>query len=916
MSKRHSIWSSLFWLSSTDNGLADVLENAFQRYGEFVGRHPTPFVLGPIVFTFLIVFGTTNMHVVDDMRELYTPPGSLSLKEHQLHSRFSTAGNDSASEAFFIGVALNDNGNLMQYNYTTAIDRINDYVLKNLTLNIHGTNVSFDREICSKSVLCRQSNHALGLIIDAYFDPKLRNNKEVNLTYPVANIFGNKIYLGGLFGGVAVHNGRIKEVKLIHLMYNYPTFNDATIIKTFEKALRHYLSSLESTGLQFNSFSSDILKSEISRTTMYALPYFPISIALLTALLLSVLYTADPVTSKPVEGLMGLANSLLAIGAAFGFMSLLNIPFNNTVTVVPFITLALAVDDTFILLAAWQQTNPSLSPERRLGLTLKEAGAAITITVTTDIFSFVIGTFSSTPAISSFCLFTVAAILFDYIFQLTFFCAITVLGGRREAAGRHCLWYWIRPASKSSLLWPKVVLASEGDVQPTSAGSNLQRVNPGQRMLKLLYKAFWTTPGSRWIAMAIYALYLGISFYGTCKIRINLTPGHLLVADSPLNRYVWLAENFVYPQGFVAYVYILNAPDFRNRTQTLRFRNFVAELESSTHAVGSDSTTLWLDDFSTHLEHLGAEDEEFYEYLYDFLKLSSKAHWRSHLRIDEEADKPVRQFYFTTGFRVNEWVLRADMVSQWRSISAKYEELQPVVYDEYNFIADQVLSLKTTTLQEVGVAFCCMFLVCAVFIRKSDLLFWVLWSLFSMDVGVIGLLTLWGLDMDPTTVISILMSIGLTVDFTIHMAYHYYRCPVKQTKPKMLLLFDLAGWPLIEGGMCTLLAMLSLVFVPSNVATVFFRTIVLVEPFLTKSMLKKCLNANNYRWALRRKFRDFSADDIEAKYIHTLEQQIRILELQNSFLKIELNGKRSASSPQQNSVENQQVNDVHPLISS
>ncbi|KRX90356.1 hypothetical protein T4E_7434 [Trichinella pseudospiralis] len=44
----------------------------------------------------------------------------------------------------------------------------------------------------------------------------------------------------------------------------------------------------------------------------------------------------------------------------------------------------------------------------------------------------------------------------------------------------------------------------------------------------------------------------------------------------------------------------------------------------------------------------------------------------------------------------------------------------------------------------------------------------------------------------------------------------------------MLALFDLAGWPLIEGGLCTLLAMLSLVFVSSHVASVFLRTVLLV----------------------------------------------------------------------------------------
>ncbi|KRZ11741.1 Patched domain-containing protein 3 [Trichinella zimbabwensis] len=819
--------------TQTGEKCLDYLERLFQRHGELVGRHPAVFLIAPLLVAGLLSVGVVNVQMADDMRELYTPPGSVSLDEYRQHSQFLSDGNYSTSGVFYIGIARRDGGNLLQLDYANFIDQLNQFVLNNLTFDFEGKRLSFDRDVCSKSVSCTKSNEVFRLVIDAYFNPRLSGNADVKLTYPVAWIFGNRMFLGGLFGGVRTdpaRGGRISSVSMVHLIYQYPTFERQKLVESFEQAVRDHLATLTSQSpwndnLEFHTYSSSTLKDEVSRTTLYALPYFPISVLLLTALLVSVLCTGDSTTSKPLEGLAGLVNSLLAIAAAFGLVAAVGVPYNSTVTVVPFITLALAVDDTFILLAAWHQTDRRLEPARRLGLCLKDAGPAITVTVSTDVFSFLIGMFSSTPAVSSFCIYTVAAILFDYIFQLTFFCAVAAYGGRREANSRHCLFYW-KTVEKRSNEIPTTTTTT-----PTTTTTNPPaRVNPVQRILSKFYAQFWQWSASRPLVLLVYTVYLVVSLYGASTIRVNLTPDNLLVTNSPLRRYIWLAERYIYPQGFSADVYILNAPDMRNRTQLRRVQQFVDELEHSRFAVGHDSTSFWLEPFQRYMQHLGADDDEFYDYLHDFVHLSSNERWTRHLRFDQRPGRQhlLTQFSLTTGFKITDWVSRSDMVVQWRQLCDRYSDLKPVVYDEYNFIADQVVSLKTTTLQEVGVAFCCMGLVCALFIRQRDVLFWVLWSLFSMDLGVIGLLALWNLDMDPTLVVSVLMSIGLTVDFTIHMAYHYHRHQERCWLKRMLTLFDLAGWPLIEGGLCTLLAMLSLVFVSSHVASVFLRTVLLV----------------------------------------------------------------------------------------
>lgn len=41
----------------------------------------------------------------------------------------------------------------------------------------------------------------------------------------------------------------------------------------------------------------------------------------------------------------------------------------------------------------------------------------------------------STPAVADFCILTACGVMLDYIYQITFFAAVMVYGGRKEAEG-------------------------------------------------------------------------------------------------------------------------------------------------------------------------------------------------------------------------------------------------------------------------------------------------------------------------------------------------------------------------------------------------------------------------------------------------------------------------------------------------
>ena len=71
--------------------------------------------------------------------------------------------------------------------------------------------------------------------------------------------------------------------------------------------------------------------------------------------------------------------------------------------------------------------------------TFSDAAVSITVTSLTDLISFSVGCMTPFPSVQMFCAYAVAAVIFTYFYQLTFFAGIMVITGKREVEGRHCL---------------------------------------------------------------------------------------------------------------------------------------------------------------------------------------------------------------------------------------------------------------------------------------------------------------------------------------------------------------------------------------------------------------------------------------------------------------------------------------------
>ncbi|VDK29200.1 unnamed protein product [Anisakis simplex] len=77
-----------------------------------------------------------------------------------------------------------------------------------------------------------------------------------------------------------------------------------------------------------------------------------------------------------------------------------------------------------------------------------------------------------------------------------------------------------------------------------------------------------------------------------------------------------------------------------------------------------------------------------------------------------------------------------------------------------------------------------MSVVCFIFVPSIINTFLATLSILSISCSLLGMLSWWNLDMDPITMVNVLMGIGFSVDFSAHICYHFHKSQLMTTTSK------------------------------------------------------------------------------------------------------------------------------------
>ena len=159
------------------------------------------------------------------------------------------------------------------------------------------------------------------------------------------------------------------------------------------------------------------------------------------------------VDMKVSLGIAGVALVALSVWASVGIFSYMRIPTTLIIfEVIPFLVLAVGVDNIFILTQTIQRDRrlPDEDIEAQIGRIVGRVGPAMLLTSVSESIAFFLGALTPMPAVRLFSLYAAMSVLIDFFLQITVFISLITLDQKRTLDNRFDLFYCIQISGGNS----------------------------------------------------------------------------------------------------------------------------------------------------------------------------------------------------------------------------------------------------------------------------------------------------------------------------------------------------------------------------------------------------------------------------------------------------------------------------------
>uniref|UniRef100_A0A914UIW1 SSD domain-containing protein n=1 Tax=Plectus sambesii TaxID=2011161 RepID=A0A914UIW1_9BILA len=604
----------------------------------------------------------------------------------------------------------------------------------------------------------------------------------------------------------------------------------------------------EDRHIRFTFFHSMSLSNEISRNADTLAPLFIIAVVFL--MLFSVLCNmrlvpgtlyVDWVLSKPTLAMLGVLNAGMGALTSVGFLCFIGVTYTQIIGVMPFICLSVGVNNMFILVGALQATNRAHPVEERMSEAASEAAVAITITMLTDMLSYGVGCYTAPNAVLLFCIYSGVAVTITFFYQVSFFLGLLAVSARLEESGRHCMLFFKTVSTedyKSQSIFVKLFMLGS---RPHPDSHHQKMNQPDTTMIVFfrdVFAPFLMQPIVKGVVIVWIFIYLAIATYGCINVRLGLKPMNLLVADSYARPHYAALEDYFWKYGSQLQIIVNNAPDLRDPKERANIKAMVHAFASTPHSIGDDGVQFWMDEvtyFYQHEYNTSLLDPAAYHMIEHFMELpeyetwSEDISWETDVEIGPDDVRRIKAFRFLIGLReFAETTQQMETTTMMRNLAEEYPQYNVTTFMPLWLFIDQYMQVLPNVIQDIYLAIATMIMIALLLIPQPLCALWVALAIISIDVGVIGYMTLWGVNLDAISMINLVISIGFSVDFSAHVTYGYVVSNEDNPTDRVRMALSELGWPVVQGGVSTLLGMCMLATVDAYMIVTFFKTVVLV----------------------------------------------------------------------------------------
>ncbi|UJR31470.1 hypothetical protein I4U23_018959 [Adineta vaga] len=534
-------------------------------------------------------------------------------------------------------------------------------------------------------------------------------------------------------------------------------------------------------------------------------------------------------------GFIGVLFVLLSVMSSIGFFSYCGIAGTLIIfEVIPFLVLAVGVDNIFIIVQHFEHTKDENLPsiEIRLATTISRIGPSILLTASSESIAFLLGALTPMPAVQIFSLYAFMAVFIDFLLQITCFVSALALDARRQESNRPDLCCCVSMSTASS---------SNESNEPKTKG-----------LLHQIFTNVWTplVLGNSFIRALIFSMFIIITCLSLSilhRIPIGLDQKLSMPKDSYVLDYFYGLENYLSVGPPVYFIVNEDAIDYKNiREQDLLCGTSGCSPISLLGQIGetlrqpkryylAQPPSSWLDDYfdwlqstndppccrinnRTHefcpatmnnslcvtcpiqfLENQRPSPDDFQKYIQYFLidnpgeKCPKGGHAAYHDAVELVNKTRVKTSYFmgfhsvlktSTDFigamrsanEIAKNISKTILINQTHPYheSNKLEDYPVFPYSVFYVFYDQYLTIWRDLIVNLTYSFTAVFLVTCILLGFDiHTAFLILLCVFMIITNMFGVMYLWHIELNAISVVNIIMSVGIAVEFCAHIARYF-----------------------------------------------------------------------------------------------------------------------------------------------
>ncbi|XP_044592078.1 NPC intracellular cholesterol transporter 1 isoform X2 [Cotesia glomerata] len=540
------------------------------------------------------------------------------------------------------------------------------------------------------------------------------------------------------------------------------------------------------------------------------------------------------IDSKITLGLGGVFIVLASVVCSVGLFGFIGLPATLIIIeVIPFLVLAVGVDNVFILVQTHQREGrrPNESIPEHIGRTLGQVGPSMLLTSVSESCCFFLGGLSDMPAVRAFALYAGMALMIDFLLQITCFVSLLTLDTVRQSSNRFDICCWFRGSKKNT---------SEEVVDGIL-----------YKIFKLLYVPLLL---QKWVRAGIMVIFFGwlcTSIAVVPHIEIGLDQELSMPEDSFVLKYFKYLNSYL-SIGPPMYFVVTGGLNYSNtfdqnlvcggkycNSDSVSTQIFIAAQQPNISYIATPASS-WLDDyidwsqapgcckvfksndsFCPHQGRKGCTSCDISSNKYDRpppIEFEKYVSFFLQDNPDDQCAKAGHAAYgqgvnYLTNKQTNLSSVRASYFMAYHSIlktSEDYyesmkaarkisanitnmlnsnlkkqnrnETVQVFPYSVFYVFYEQYLTMWPDTLKSIGISLVAIFIV-TFFLMGLDIFssVVVIITITMILVNIGGLMYWWHITLNAVSLVNLVMAVGISVEFCSHLV-HSFSTSVRETR--------------------------------------------------------------------------------------------------------------------------------------